>query len=366
MDAESHYPSRNLVHSATIVSTTAPNARLEASSCPASCDLDQLCSRGNQAERASHLFNGPEGIARAVDEQRRRSQIGQVSRPKLSGPAWWVQRVGEQQQRIDESRLLSGQHRRLPAAVGMAAEQYPARTIRTRSFNQFAQPLSVPLGIAGPGRSAGPGLAIGQIGAMHTQAALREGLVQGDQQRRILVRACSVGENQRRRHSGQCTTAYRTAGTQRRRLLPLLAKDERLPIRPQQRAGRRNRNLLPHPGLAVQHRNTLHLLCIDRPVGRERSRESVEISPPAPNLLAAQITFNPLSSRTLSMAQQSANPVVRNSQSPTPDDTRRGFSVRVERRAWPVLAEFLSIAPVVAQYKVIRLCSSNGWRPRTP
>ena len=40
-----------------------------------------------------------------------------------AGPAYrWMKRVGQEQQRCDEIRRLGGQHRRLPPAVGLAAE----------------------------------------------------------------------------------------------------------------------------------------------------------------------------------------------------------------------------------------------------
>ena len=78
---------------------------------------DQLVPRWNGRERGSHLCDGPERIARPVDEQCRRLQPREVLSTELLRLTRRVQWIGEEQQRIGDGGVLGSEECSLPSPV---------------------------------------------------------------------------------------------------------------------------------------------------------------------------------------------------------------------------------------------------------
>ena len=95
---------------------------------------DQLAPRRNGGEGSGHLVNGAERIAGSVNKQRRSPQPWEVLRAELFRFARRVQRVGEEQQRIRDSRRLRGQKSSLPPPIRMPAEYDEFRRDLTHTY----------------------------------------------------------------------------------------------------------------------------------------------------------------------------------------------------------------------------------------
>jgi len=88
-----------------------------------SFDRQEPCARGDLLQGCGHSLGGAEGIARSVDEEGRRVELREVLGAELLGFTRWVQRVGEQKQRVNKARFSRGKHRGLAASVGMASQK---------------------------------------------------------------------------------------------------------------------------------------------------------------------------------------------------------------------------------------------------
>src|ERR1700686_17448 len=96
-------------------------------------------------------------------EQTRRSQIGQMLYAKLFRFTRWMQRVRKQKKSGNKIGFGGTEHRRLASAVGVAAENYPARHILTQNCNRIAQTCTIAFRIARKRRACAPLLAERQI-----------------------------------------------------------------------------------------------------------------------------------------------------------------------------------------------------------
>jgi hypothetical protein len=76
--------------------------------------LDDLQARrgGDEGEGRAELVDRPERIARAVDEQRRDAEPREVGRARRRGTCGRAQRIGQQEQRVRDRRVLGGQDAR--------------------------------------------------------------------------------------------------------------------------------------------------------------------------------------------------------------------------------------------------------------
>ena len=112
------------------------------------------------------------------------------------GLAGRVQRIGEQQQCLRHLRLLGGEHRRLPPAVGLAAEKHIAGYQVPHLGDGVAQPGAVGRGAAWrrwPGWSLLPER---QVAAQHGDAGGAESLGCRDQHRHATIAAGPVREHE--------------------------------------------------------------------------------------------------------------------------------------------------------------------------
>src|SRR5579872_6923868 len=89
-------------------------------------DRQQLGARRNEWQCRLHLRDRSKRIPAAVDEQRRRLQPREMPRPQLIRTPRRVQRIRQQQQRLDLSGSVGNQHRGLPASIGMSAQEHAA------------------------------------------------------------------------------------------------------------------------------------------------------------------------------------------------------------------------------------------------
>ncbi len=73
-------------------------------------DREQLGRRRDELERRCHLLDGAEAVARAVNEQRRYLEAGEMRCARRSGLQGRMKRVRKQQQAMDKLRFVRGEH----------------------------------------------------------------------------------------------------------------------------------------------------------------------------------------------------------------------------------------------------------------
>ena len=110
---------------------------LEPRSCLAPVISTISVAAGISAAAARSSPIGAERIGGAVREHRRCLDSRQVFGAGLLGLARWVQRVGEQCQRVDPRRAVGDHHRRHPAAIGMTARDDGTRCQRGDQLDRF-------------------------------------------------------------------------------------------------------------------------------------------------------------------------------------------------------------------------------------
>ena len=120
---------------------------------------DERGGGGNAAPGRVQLGHRAEAVARAVHEDRGGAEGGEVRGAGLAGPLRRVQGIREEQQRVGEARRLRREHRGLPAAVGVAAQDEAAGRERAQRGHRVPQPRAVALGRrrGGAARWAAPG-----------------------------------------------------------------------------------------------------------------------------------------------------------------------------------------------------------------
>ena len=94
-----------------------------------------------------------------------------------------MKRVGEQQERTRQARLVRRQHARLTAAVGVATEADARRTGAREGQDSGAEPGAVACGACRRRRPVRPGLPEGQVAAEHRDAPGDQGVCERDQKR---------------------------------------------------------------------------------------------------------------------------------------------------------------------------------------
>ena len=65
-------------------------------------DRYQFGARRHQLKRSLELVDGCERVFGSTDEEAWDSQFRKVARPELRRPARWVERIGKQQQSLDQ------------------------------------------------------------------------------------------------------------------------------------------------------------------------------------------------------------------------------------------------------------------------
>jgi hypothetical protein len=125
----------------------------------------QLRARRDELQRGGQFVDGGEAIAGSVKEQRGSAEVREVSGAQLRGRLGRMQRIGKQEQRVDESWVRSGEHRGLASAVGMAAQEDTSWNLALERFDGLTQTLLVALGAAALRGSVRTQLAERQIAA---------------------------------------------------------------------------------------------------------------------------------------------------------------------------------------------------------
>ena len=156
----------------------------------------EICAGGDQPERSLHFVEGSESIARAVNEERGDLNRSEVARAQLLRLVRWMQRIGEQQQRIGNVGLFRGEHGRLPASVGMAAEEDFLSADFSQCFHGAAQSLAVAFGLRWKWWTFRTLLAKWKIAAQRHDARVRKGFRDRFEQRSITVAARAVRDHQ--------------------------------------------------------------------------------------------------------------------------------------------------------------------------
>lgn len=156
-------------------------------------DLQESVRGRNESQCCVHLVGRAEGVARAVDEEGRGAQLGKVGSAELGGFVRRVKRIGEEQEAIDELRILGKEHGGLAAAVGMAAEKNTAADLFFDERDGAAQAVAVAFGIA-TRRAKAAVNAKGQIEAEHREIGSGESVGDCDEQFRLAIGAGAVSE----------------------------------------------------------------------------------------------------------------------------------------------------------------------------
>jgi len=151
----------------------------------------------DQGERLPQLLQRAEGVAGAVDEERRRAELREVGGPSLGRAPGRMERVGEQEQRVRQPGLLGREDAGLAPAVGVAAQEDAAGGSAARQDHRRLETFPVAGRGARPRRAGGRHLAKGEVAAKRGDPVSREGLGYGDQERRVTARAGAVGEDER-------------------------------------------------------------------------------------------------------------------------------------------------------------------------
>ena len=112
--------------------------------------------------------------------------------PQLVRPFGWMERVGEQQKLFDESGLGRGEHRGLPASVGVAAEKDAGGESTLHDVNCCTQAGLIPLGASARRRSVRACLAEWEIAAENGEAGCAKSIGEGGEKRRFAVRSRAV------------------------------------------------------------------------------------------------------------------------------------------------------------------------------
>ena len=92
-------------------------------------------SGGDELERGFDFGDGAESVARAGNEERRRLEAREMGGSQFLRALRRMEWVGEQEKSLNEAGFVGGEHGRLPAAVGMAAEEDTAGNLAAHGLN---------------------------------------------------------------------------------------------------------------------------------------------------------------------------------------------------------------------------------------
>lgn len=158
-------------------------------------DGEQFGTGRNELESGAEFFERAEGVTGAGGKQGRGMQTRKVLGPQLIGTPRRMERIGKQQQGLDKVGFRSGEHGRLAASVGVAAEEEASWAEAAESGDGIAQ-TGLILGGAVAGRPVGAELAEGKIAAKDGAAGGAEGVGEGNQKRSLAVGPGSVREDE--------------------------------------------------------------------------------------------------------------------------------------------------------------------------
>ena len=145
-------------------------------------DGEQSGTSRDERERGGEFVDGGEAVAHAGDEERRSAQRGEMRGAQLGRALRRVQRIAEQQERVRQAGFGGAKHGRLPASVGMAAEEDAAWGLRAHGFDGQAESGLIARGAARRRRAMRPDLAEGEIVAEDGGACIAEGVGERDEE----------------------------------------------------------------------------------------------------------------------------------------------------------------------------------------
>lgn len=133
-----------------------------------------------------------------MDEECWGLERGEMPCARLIGIVRRMQGIGKQEQSIARARVVSREHRGLPAAIGMAGGDDALESFGAESIERGAHAGTVVRSYRRIGRAMGTPLAERQIEAQHRETRSTERIGNGNQQRGGAIPACSV----RKRETG--------------------------------------------------------------------------------------------------------------------------------------------------------------------
>ena len=158
--------------------------------------FEQFILGGDQRQRLLHFLDTPKRIARAMDKQARRAQVGQMLNAELVLFTRRMQRVGEKQERGDEIGLVGTEDGGLAASVGVSAEKDLAGDEFSHCGNRIAQASAIAFGLAGEGRPEWFCLAKRKIATQNSVAVSAKSLGDRDEKWSVRVASRAMGEDE--------------------------------------------------------------------------------------------------------------------------------------------------------------------------
>ena len=131
-----------------------------------------------------------------MHKQRRSYELGEMRDAQLLRFARRMERIREKDQPINQSGVLSRQHGRLAATVGMSAEEYMTRRLLPYQFHGPPQSFSIARGPSGRWRTKRALLPKRQIDAQYRKARIAKRLCHRDQKLSVTVSARSMRQDQ--------------------------------------------------------------------------------------------------------------------------------------------------------------------------
>ena len=162
---------------------------------PSAFDDNQGIRSRDRAQGVLHLWNRSERVLGSLDEKRPRAKLGKVGRPQLHRLSRWVQRIGEEHQRVDEVWLVRRQDAGLPAAVRDAGERNPSAAQLPERGDRGFKARAVVDRIRRPRWSCGSSLTKTKIATQDGHASVLKGFRYRNQERRPAVSAGSVRQH---------------------------------------------------------------------------------------------------------------------------------------------------------------------------
>lgn len=160
-------------------------------------DGNQFGMDWDECERRGQLLDGTEGVADAVDEHCRGLEAREVRGAQLAGAPGRMERVGEQQEAIDQAGFGGGKHGRLAASVRVAAEEDAAGGSAAHGGDGGFEALLITPRAAGRRRPGRARLAKRQIAPKDDPSRVTERAGEGDEERRVRVGSRAVREHER-------------------------------------------------------------------------------------------------------------------------------------------------------------------------
>ena len=149
-------------------------------------DWQQFAASRDQLQRVGKLVESAESVARAANKERGRAELWKMRGAWLVGALRRVQRVGQQEKRVDQIRTGGGEDRGLATAVRMAPQKGAARSEFPQRLDSMAKAALIAFGAVAR-RPGGTVLAKRKINAQNDKAPVAERIGHRDKERCLAV-----------------------------------------------------------------------------------------------------------------------------------------------------------------------------------